>query len=93
MRHAANTVEVDYQVCVHCQRGDVTSLAEVVDDDDGGDGRDHLWRGSGVKWASFVSKECGTGQPEFVTSGDDGALPGVVRSDGHACEHFRQQHP
>lgn len=40
------------------------------------------------KMASFVSKECGTVVPEFVTSGDDGALPGVVRSDGHACEHF-----
>jgi hypothetical protein len=38
--------------------------------------------------ARFVSKECGTAVPEFVTSGDDGALPGVVRSDGHACEHF-----
>lgn len=45
------------------------------------------------KFASFMSKECGTAEPEFVTSGDDGALPGVVRSDGHACEHFPQQHP
>lgn len=53
----------------------------------------NLWQRIMCEMASFVSKECGTGQPEFVTSGDDGALPGVVRSDGHACEHFRQQHP